>query len=251
MRNEEIKRLIASGVIIPVMLSSGCTSNSTTNNSIILEVNKNNNLSSMDVIKLSNEFKKYILDKTKDMNLNIDDRSFLSYIYLLNEECINNDTKMELINLGLSEDINILKKDYETISDLIGYYNGACLEKNIIKEDLISLKDFVKEDKYKSIISKLDNELYNNSKEDPESIAYFYENSMKDCLCGYEVNEDSTITEFIIKLTYEKSNLYQINKYLSEDKLENQTIINNSYSEMIVNKINENDKQKIKYKKGE
>ena len=50
MRNEEIKRLIASGVIIPVMLSSGCTSNSTTNNSIILEVNKNNNLSSMDVI---------------------------------------------------------------------------------------------------------------------------------------------------------------------------------------------------------
>ena len=248
MRNDEIKRLIASGVIIPVMLSSGCTSNSTTNNSIILEVNKNDSLSSMDVIKLSNEFKKYVLDKTKDMYLNIDDRSFLSYIYLLNEECINNDTKMELINLGLSEDINVLKKDYETISDLIGYYNGSCLEKNIIKEDLISLKDFVKEDKYKSIISKLDNELYNNSKKDPESIAYFYENSMEDCLCGYEVNEDSTITEFIIKLTYEKSNLYQINKYLSEDKLENQTIINNSYSEMIVNKINENDKQKIKSK---
>lgn len=242
MKKNEMKKIIVNGVVVAGICigATGCetveakkdpietTVSQTVESSdtilpettpVVTETEKKEiEMTMEDLVALNEDFQQYLKNQTEAMVQDIDNdfgvdfiyEGTLTYLYLINVNHFSETEKNRLIESGLiSEDSEILSKNLTDTVTSIGYYNGSyslfseTLDQTVKKENYISVKDYVIDEEYKEKIASMDELLSGYGHSDCWALSqYLIE---QNTLSGYEINDDSTATDLIIKQTYDYS----------------------------------------------
>lgn len=187
-------------------------------------------ITASDVMNKVEEFNKYIETQSVDISNQVgkefdiyDNNNTLSYIYLLNKDFISDEVRDELYEYGLPKDKETLKQNYNSVCIYIGYLNGGYsfystyYNYETKAESYISISNFMLNDKYKMDIYKLDRELYNDGNDSRDLRVYNYREGEK--ICDFNIENQNSITEHTINLTYFSSNFLAFASGLTSEEV--------------------------------
>ena len=205
-----------------------------------------------DLVSLNEEFQKYLTEQQTAILVEMeflsgvvavsvpDDEYTLTYLYILNYPCFSETERQKIISNGLiSNDEKDMKAKFTETLSYIGFYNGeysrwcSQSDKNVVKENYMSLSKFVYDKSYEKKIADMDRVIYEYSRQDNKSLSK--QLIEKETLSGYEY-KSGDVTDLTIKETYDYSVLMQIFKDLesSEDELFFILLINNDSATDII-----------------
>ncbi|MGN0654895.1 MAG: tetratricopeptide repeat protein [Oscillospiraceae bacterium] len=187
-------------------------------------------ITASDVMNKVEEFNKYIETQSVDISNQVgkefdiyDNNNTLSYIYLLNKDFISDEVRDELYEYGLPKDKETLKQNYNSVCIYIGYLNGGYsfystyYNYETKAESYISISNFILSDEYKMDIYKLDRKLYNDGNDSRDLRVYNYRKGEK--ICDFNIENQNSITEHTINLTYFSSNFLAFASGLTSEEV--------------------------------
>lgn len=215
-----------------------------------------------DLLILNEKFIEYLEKQSKsienelgiDIEKQIPYESTLTYLYVLNYDCFSESEKEKIISNGLiKNDRESFVLDFQMIVSYIGYYNGTYSRfSNIIdsvpsRENYISLKDFIFDKKYEETILNIDEAIYQYSGSDSKPLG---KHLVKDgILSGYELT-DETVTDLVIKQTYDYAVYMQVGSDLGkEDQDKCVSILDNDLEIMLTKMFVNKEKTLVKESK--